>query len=394
MTDKSNNNEVFITPNYMAEFKCIGEKCKDSCCTGFNIDIDQNTFNKYISSTDKKINSISKQYIKKNKNNSNLSFAQIERKNNACAFLSDKKLCNAYSFLGKEHLSVGCSTYPRVIKKFSGTNFIAGELSCPEVSRLCLKNPNINIKKLKINDLKNIFNSNKVFKLDIKENLPEQINNFIDIVFSNLLNKDTVFNNLLEIILSFYKIHNKTSFLQENKFSIFEKEKLKENNLLIQSQFLPKICFKKNIDITLRYHIICAKAAENTKYFVFTDEEFKTKYYECYKNKFDKFIIKNKYILKNFFLNEFIKNIDTLISSTDTFDNFIREVLYKISISSFLTTCLAFNDNNPITNDDYIEVLSAIQKLTQNSQEKNILVTNFFKKIDKNNLFLRLFDIY
>ena len=57
----------------------------------------------------------------------------------------------------KEHLSVGCSTYPRVIKKFSGTNFIAGELSCPEVSRLCLKNPNINIKKLKINDLKNIF---------------------------------------------------------------------------------------------------------------------------------------------------------------------------------------------------------------------------------------------
>ena len=83
-----------------------------------------------------------------------------------------------------------------------------------------------------------------------------------------------------------------------------------------------------------------------------------------------------------------------MISSTDTFDNFIREVLYKISISSFLTTCLAFNDNNPITNDDYIEVLSAIQKLTQNSQEKNILVTNFFKKIDKNNLFLRLFDIY
>jgi len=63
VTDKSNNNEVFITPNYMAEFKCIGEKCTDSCCTGFNIDIDQNTFNKYISSTDKKINSISKQYI-------------------------------------------------------------------------------------------------------------------------------------------------------------------------------------------------------------------------------------------------------------------------------------------------------------------------------------------
>ena len=50
--------------------------------------------------------------------------------------------------------------------------------------------------------------------------------------------------------------------------------------------------------------------------------------------------------------------------------------------------------NRVITVNDYIEVLSAVQKITQNSEEKKVLIINFFKKIDKNKLFLRLFDIY
>ena len=44
--------------------------------------------------------------------------------------------------------------------------------------------------------------------------------------------------------------------------------------------------------------------------------------------------------------------------------------------------------------NDYIEVISAISKAFQNSGEKNMLMINFFKKLDKENLFLRLFDIY
>ena len=66
----------------------------------------------------------------------------------------------------------------------------------------------------------------------------------------------------------------------------------------------------------------------------------------------------------------------------------------KLNMSNFLITCLAFEDNKKITIDDYIKVLSAIQKITQNSEDKKTLVINFFKKLDKNNLFLRLFDVY
>ena len=36
----SNNNKIFITPDYMTKFKCIGKDCIDSCCAGWNIELD------------------------------------------------------------------------------------------------------------------------------------------------------------------------------------------------------------------------------------------------------------------------------------------------------------------------------------------------------------------
>ena len=118
------------------------------------------------------------------------------------------------------------------------------------------------------------------------------------------------------------------------------------------------------------------------------------KKFNNYKKKFNKFIRNNNFVYKNFFLNEFIRNIERFQLSADIFDNFIREVLFKINISNFLITCHTFEGNREITLDNYIEVISAISKSTQNSKEKNVVIINFFKKLDKNNLFLRLFDIY
>lgn len=390
----SNSNEIFFTPDYITNFKCIGKECIDSCCTGWNIEIDKDTYKNYINSTEKKINVISKQYIVKNNTETNISFAKIKNKNHSCPFLDVNKLCDAYNILGKESLSIGCSTYPRVIKKLGNMNFIAGETSCPEISKLCLSNPNINIKKFKKNELKNIFNSNKIHTFDIPQELPDKINDFFEKVFIILSNKDTFFENLEEIILYFYNIYNKVDYFSKSKAFLLEKEKLKESNLLIQSNFLPKMFFKKNLTNHSRFLKICTESAEKSKYFELTENDFKIKYINNYKKKFNTFIKNNNFVYKNFFLNEFIRNIECFQHSVDIFDNFVREVLFKINISNFLTTCQTFEENRKITLNDYIQVISAISKTTQNSKEKNVLIINFFKKLDKNNLFLRLFDIY
>ena len=33
----------YRTPSYMDKFHCIADKCKDSCCIGWEIDIDEKT---------------------------------------------------------------------------------------------------------------------------------------------------------------------------------------------------------------------------------------------------------------------------------------------------------------------------------------------------------------
>ena len=38
-----------VVPNYFKEFKCIADKCKDCCCIGWEIDIDENTAQYYKS---------------------------------------------------------------------------------------------------------------------------------------------------------------------------------------------------------------------------------------------------------------------------------------------------------------------------------------------------------
>ena len=387
-------NEFFITPDYMMDFKCIGKSCIDSCCTGWNIEIDKETYKNYINSSEKKINLISKQYLVKNNTETNISYAKIKNKNHSCPFLTDNKLCDAYSILGKESLSIGCSTYPRVIKKLGSTSFIAGETSCPEITKICLSNPNIKINKLKKNKLKNIFNSNKIHSFNIPEVFPEKTKDFFEKVIKILSNKETLFQNLEKIILYFYKINNKIDYFSKGNEFRLEKEKLKESNLLIQANFLPKMFFKENLANHSRFLKICIKAAEKSKYFERTESDFKIKYINNYKNNFNKFIRNYNFLYKKFFLNEFIRNIECLQLSTDIFDNFIREVLFKINISNFLITCLTFDENKEITLNNYIEVISSISKSTQNSKEKSMLIINFFKKLDKNNLFLRLFDIY
>ena len=38
---------MHIYPDYYKKFKCIADKCKHNCCIGWEIDIDNNTYDFY-----------------------------------------------------------------------------------------------------------------------------------------------------------------------------------------------------------------------------------------------------------------------------------------------------------------------------------------------------------
>ncbi|MDC3176469.1 hypothetical protein OBA28_01780 [Alphaproteobacteria bacterium] len=71
----------------------------------------KNRFNKYENSTNREIKAISKKFVVKNKSTSNLNYRRFINQNGCCPLLSKENLCIAFNSLGKDRLSVGCSTF-------------------------------------------------------------------------------------------------------------------------------------------------------------------------------------------------------------------------------------------------------------------------------------------
>lgn len=63
---KDNKKSMIFMPKCVENFRRIDLECEDSCCSGWSIPIDENTYNKYVSTTDKAFKGLlDKKIIKK-----------------------------------------------------------------------------------------------------------------------------------------------------------------------------------------------------------------------------------------------------------------------------------------------------------------------------------------
>ncbi|GGI16511.1 flagellin lysine-N-methylase [Gottfriedia solisilvae] len=131
-----------LIPEYMKHFSCIGSECEDTCCNGWTINIDKNTYKKYKNLSSQKIKDDINKNIKRNKKNSSEGFyAEFPIGVNGCSMLSETGLCRIHSELGESYLSNTCTIFPRSINKVNNVLEIGASLSCPEIARLVLLNP-------------------------------------------------------------------------------------------------------------------------------------------------------------------------------------------------------------------------------------------------------------
>lgn len=117
-------------PDYYKEFSCSADKCKDTCCAGWGIVIDDNTLKKYDKTAGRFAGRLRQQIDWKRK-----SFCQNKGK---CAFLNEKNLCDIYTELGKTFLCDTCKRYPRHIEEFENLREVSLSLSCPKVADIVL----------------------------------------------------------------------------------------------------------------------------------------------------------------------------------------------------------------------------------------------------------------
>jgi len=76
-------------PSYFKEFKCISGACKDSCCVGWDIDIDKITFRQYYKVQDKEMKRMFQKNVHKNDNyqSVDVDYGEVKLKSGKrCAF--------------------------------------------------------------------------------------------------------------------------------------------------------------------------------------------------------------------------------------------------------------------------------------------------------------------
>ncbi|MGN0350266.1 MAG: flagellin lysine-N-methylase [Roseburia sp.] len=117
-------------PSYYREFVCIADRCKDSCCIGWGIDIDEDTFY-YYQSVEGTFGERLRRHMVTEDGNS----FQLEE-NGWCPFLNQQKLCDICIELGEEALSEVCTEYPRFTLEYGNVREKCLCLSCEEVGRI------------------------------------------------------------------------------------------------------------------------------------------------------------------------------------------------------------------------------------------------------------------
>lgn len=123
---------ILRMPAYCGEFRCIADQCRDSCCIGWEIDIDSDTAAFY----DTVEGPFGERLNANITADSPRSF--ILDGQERCPFLNDRNLCDIILQLGEAHLCQICDEHPRYYEWFEGVKEGGIGLCCEEAARLIL----------------------------------------------------------------------------------------------------------------------------------------------------------------------------------------------------------------------------------------------------------------
>lgn len=129
-----------LKPCYYDEFKCIANECEDTCCKGWKVVVDKNSFNKYRKIPGDYGRYVNRHIKRERTLNSDVNYAKIQLIDLGCPFLNEDQLCSLYINLGESYLCNTCKSYPRKTKRYNNRCEREMTVSCPEVARILLAN--------------------------------------------------------------------------------------------------------------------------------------------------------------------------------------------------------------------------------------------------------------
>ena len=120
-----------IYPSYYKKFRCVADKCPDTCCAGWEVVVDPPSERRYRAES-APIGDKLRDVLTVDEDGDTVFRSEGGR----CPFLLGSGLCELYCELGEQALCRTCERFPR-FECVLGSRREAGlSLSCPEAARL------------------------------------------------------------------------------------------------------------------------------------------------------------------------------------------------------------------------------------------------------------------
>lgn len=130
-----------VVPDYYKKFRCIADRCRHSCCIGWEIDIDADSLEYYRTVGGNLGKRLAENIITEADGTSHFKLCADQR----CPFLNDKNLCDICTELGQEGFCQICDDHPRFRNFYSDRTETGLGLSCEAAAKLILsqKEPSV-----------------------------------------------------------------------------------------------------------------------------------------------------------------------------------------------------------------------------------------------------------
>ncbi len=121
-----------IKPKYFDSFKCVADRCPDTCCAGWDVEIDDESADRY-----KKESGKLKEYFDDHltTDEDGYIFSPVDGR---CPMLDERNLCRIQLEKGESALCDTCRLFPRYFDDYGGIREIGLGLGCPEAARILL----------------------------------------------------------------------------------------------------------------------------------------------------------------------------------------------------------------------------------------------------------------
>ena len=119
----------FRIPDYYDDFQCLARKCRDNCCVGWEIEVDEETAAYYET-----LNTAFSVIVRKYTEGGYIHMKPSGR----CPFLNGNNLCDIITRLGKENICQICRDHPRFFSWYGRVKEGGLGLCCEAAARLIL----------------------------------------------------------------------------------------------------------------------------------------------------------------------------------------------------------------------------------------------------------------